>query len=51
MGPLGFVDWQVVSVRFRLLMWVVAFALGLFVLVHAMPARGGVHHAVRSIGR
>jgi hypothetical protein len=41
MGPLGFVNWHSVNVRFRFLMWLIAIALASIVLAHLMPTSAG----------
>jgi hypothetical protein len=38
MGPLGFVNWHSVNVRFRFLMWMVALVLAIVVLAHVVPS-------------
>ncbi|HEY2771320.1 MAG TPA: hypothetical protein VGI87_12155 [Solirubrobacteraceae bacterium] len=40
MGPLGFVNWHRVNVRFRFLMWMVALVLAIIVLAHVVPSGG-----------
>jgi hypothetical protein len=42
MGPLGFVNWHRVNVRFRFLMWMVALVLAIVVLAHVIPSSPGV---------
>lgn len=45
MGPLGFVNWRLVNSHFRALMWTVAAALAVVILLHVVPAAGStVHH-------
>jgi uncharacterized membrane protein len=42
MGPLGFVNWHRVNIRFRFLMWMVALVLAIVVLAHVLPSSSGV---------
>jgi hypothetical protein len=42
MGPLGFVNWHRVNVRFRFLMWMVALVLAIVVLAHVVPSSTGM---------
>jgi hypothetical protein len=37
MRPLLFVNWHMVNVRFRGLMWILACALALVILMHSVP--------------
>lgn len=47
MGPLGFVNWRVVSARFCLLMWIAAAVLAWIILMHvARSPAGAAHHMV-----
>jgi hypothetical protein len=41
MGPFGFVNWRVVNSHFCLLIWTVAAALAVVILLHVVPAAGG----------
>lgn len=45
MGPLGFVNWHLVNIRFRFLMWLIALALAIVVLAHLLPRSGYVNLA------
>jgi hypothetical protein len=40
MGPLGFVNWHRLNLRFRFLMWMVALVLAIVVLAHVVPSGG-----------
>lgn len=50
MGPLGFVNWHSVNIRFRFLMWMIAFALAIVVLIHVVPPSAGVSRRGPSTG-
>jgi hypothetical protein len=41
MGPLGFVNWHTVNVRFRFVMWMLAVVLAIVVLAHVVPSSAG----------
>jgi accessory gene regulator protein AgrB len=43
MRPLLFVNWHMVNVRFRALMWILAFALVLVILLHVAPHSTAPH--------
>jgi hypothetical protein len=47
MGPLAFVNWRVFNHGFCALMWAVAIALCLAILVHlGGPVGGSLHHGI-----
>jgi hypothetical protein len=48
MGPLMLVNWHVVNVRFRALMWVLAVVLAFVIAVSALPKQTHTHQAPRS---
>lgn len=41
MGPLGFVNWRAVNLRFCVLMWAVALSLSAVILIHLAGPFGG----------
>jgi hypothetical protein len=47
MHPLLFVNWRWVSALFRGLMWLVAIALAVVIVVHLIPASPPAHQSVR----
>jgi hypothetical protein len=52
MGFLGFVNWRSVSIRFTVLMWMLAGVLAIVVLLHTGdPSPIAHHHAVAAARR
>lgn len=49
MRPLLFVNWSAVNTLFRGLMWVVAIALVVVIVIHLLPATPPAHHPVRAL--
>jgi hypothetical protein len=47
MRPLLFVNWSLVNVMFRGLMWLVAIVLAGVIVVHLVPATPAAYHAAR----
>jgi hypothetical protein len=51
MGFLGFVNWRSVSVRFTVLMWMLAGVLAVVVLMHIGHPTPAAHHHVVATAR
>ena len=49
MHPLLFVNWRSVNAMFRGLMWLVAVALAVVVVIHLVPGAPAVHHSAQAL--